>query len=216
MKRFVGERSSRAFNLTVYLESNFILELALDQEQAAAASAILARAESGEVELAFPAFSLSEPFATVIQRARRRDRFVSTVNEQLRELRRSPYHEDEIEPLTRIPAAIELINAREIERLVEIVERTLAIATLIPTDLPVFRQAMTLRREHDLSVPDSIIYVAVITHLSKNRTSGPHSFINKNSKDFQDPAIIDTLSNLSCTFLPSFSAGASLFDKNLG
>lgn len=212
----MGERSSRAFNLTVSLESNFILELALDQEQAAAASAILARAESGEVELAFPAFSLSEPFATVIQRARRRDHFVSTVNEQLRELRRSPYHEDEIEPLTRIPAAIELINAREIERLVEIVERTLAIATLIPTDLPVFRQAMTLRREHDLSVPDSIIYAAVITHLSKNRTSGPHSFINKNFKDFQDPAIIDTLSNLSCTFLPSFSAGASLFDKDLG
>lgn len=54
--------------MIVYVESNFVLELALGQEQAAFADAILNAAEAKKIELAFPSFALSDPFATVMHR----------------------------------------------------------------------------------------------------------------------------------------------------
>src|SRR5881394_3448686 len=46
--------------LIAYIESNFVLELALEQEEAPAAQKILELAEKGRIELAFPTFALSE------------------------------------------------------------------------------------------------------------------------------------------------------------
>lgn len=43
--------------MIVYVESNFILEIALEQNQAIAAEAILALAENGSITLALPAFT---------------------------------------------------------------------------------------------------------------------------------------------------------------
>jgi predicted nucleic acid-binding protein len=78
--------------MTVYVESNFVLEIALGQEQASAAEAILDRAEGGEVKLALPAFSLSEPFAAVRRRANDTQRLGNELRHQLNELGRSGPH----------------------------------------------------------------------------------------------------------------------------
>lgn len=48
--------------MIVYVESNFVLELALGQEQSASAEAILALAEAKKIELVVLGFALSEPF----------------------------------------------------------------------------------------------------------------------------------------------------------
>jgi hypothetical protein len=51
--------------MIVYVESNFVLEIVREQEEAVAASTILTLAESGKLKLAFPSFVLSEPFETI-------------------------------------------------------------------------------------------------------------------------------------------------------
>lgn len=53
--------------MIVYVETNFVLEIAREQEQVVSANKILALAEEGKIELAFPAFTLSEPFSTIIR-----------------------------------------------------------------------------------------------------------------------------------------------------
>ncbi len=58
--------------MIVYVESNFILEVALEQEQFASAEAILKLVEENKIKLAFPSFALSEPFATVMRRDKER------------------------------------------------------------------------------------------------------------------------------------------------
>ena len=60
--------------MIVYIESNFILEIVLQQKEALAAEDILKLAESNKIELVFPSFALSEPFSTImhIQSERRR------------------------------------------------------------------------------------------------------------------------------------------------
>lgn len=49
----------------MYVESNFVLEIALGQEELTAAERLLVAAEQGAIELALPVFALSEPFARV-------------------------------------------------------------------------------------------------------------------------------------------------------
>jgi hypothetical protein len=54
--------------MIVYVESNFVLEIALGQEQATSAEALLAFSESRSIELVLPSLTLTEPFSTVTHR----------------------------------------------------------------------------------------------------------------------------------------------------
>lgn len=58
--------------MNVYVESNFILELALQQEQAAACEKILSICEAGKAKLVLPAFCIAEPYETLVRRAKHR------------------------------------------------------------------------------------------------------------------------------------------------
>lgn len=47
--------------MIVYVETNFILELAFQQEQHQAVNSILELAERGKIELVYPGFSIRNP-----------------------------------------------------------------------------------------------------------------------------------------------------------
>jgi hypothetical protein len=51
--------------VNVYVESNFVLQLALLQEFHASSEAILQLCEAGSARLVIPAFSLIEPYRTL-------------------------------------------------------------------------------------------------------------------------------------------------------
>ena len=63
--------------MRVYVETNFVLELVLGQEQAQACHEILALAESGLIDLVVPAFSILEPYQRLMRRKRDRDELQS-------------------------------------------------------------------------------------------------------------------------------------------
>jgi hypothetical protein len=50
--------------LNVYVETNFVLELVLAQEQQASCEEILALSEEGSLRLVIPSYSLVEPYET--------------------------------------------------------------------------------------------------------------------------------------------------------
>ena len=75
--------------MTLYVESNFVLELALGQEESEQADRLLVAAEQGTIEIALPAFALSEPFSMITQRARERGRLVQQFKAQVGQLARS-------------------------------------------------------------------------------------------------------------------------------
>lgn len=66
--------------------------------------------------------------------------------------------------------------------------------------------AITYQANLDLSPPDSIVYASVLHHLSTT-TPAKSCFLNRNSKDFDDPDIVDTLNNYNCKMLPRFDSG---------
>ena len=56
--------------MIVYVESNFVLELALLQEEHDSCDAIIMLAETRDIELVVPAFSLAEPYEALVRRSR--------------------------------------------------------------------------------------------------------------------------------------------------
>jgi hypothetical protein len=74
--------------MIVYVESNFVLEMALEQEQLVAAEAILSLAENNKIKLVFPSFVLSEPFEGVMRESRERNALHSALVKTLQNLRR--------------------------------------------------------------------------------------------------------------------------------
>jgi hypothetical protein len=78
--------------MTVYVESNFVLEQALQQEQSESCDAMVSLAASGDISLVIPAFSLAEPHQALAQKEKTRNRLNNELQQQLSELARSkPY-----------------------------------------------------------------------------------------------------------------------------
>ncbi|MFN8661228.1 MAG: hypothetical protein U0075_05015 [Thermomicrobiales bacterium] len=132
--------------MTVYTESNFVLELALEQEQSSAAESILTAAARGEFRLALPAVALTEPFSTLEQRRRNLNREIALLRDRGRDLSRSASNHAEVHQLAVAQFHLEAISARDIERLGNTVARILDMAHLISLDSGTFAQAREMQR----------------------------------------------------------------------
>jgi hypothetical protein len=79
--------------MTAYVESNFVLELALQQEECEACGAILELAGQGRLVLVVPAFSLAEPHGAIAVKEKVRNQLRRDLDAQVRDLARSkPHH----------------------------------------------------------------------------------------------------------------------------
>jgi hypothetical protein len=78
--------------MIAYVESNFVLELALEQEQYRAATAIRGWAADRKITLAIPALALVEPFWAVIRNQRELEILAEHLETWVRQLKRSREH----------------------------------------------------------------------------------------------------------------------------
>lgn len=72
--------------MIVYVETNFILELAFEQNQDQAVDEILKLAEGGKINLVFPGFSISESLSKVTRQSRGREEFRKSLVKELQKL----------------------------------------------------------------------------------------------------------------------------------
>ncbi|HMB94298.1 MAG TPA: hypothetical protein VKP65_25845, partial [Rhodothermales bacterium] len=78
--------------MNVYVETNFVLEWALLQEQHASCEQIVGLAAEGQIRLVLPAYSLVEPHETLTRFFKKRQLITEEVRNELRQLGRSaPY-----------------------------------------------------------------------------------------------------------------------------
>jgi hypothetical protein len=78
--------------MTVYVESNFVLEQSLQQEECDSCGEIIDLASKGRIMLAVPAFSLAEPHLAILGKEKARSRLSNDLRKQLFELGRSKPH----------------------------------------------------------------------------------------------------------------------------
>ena len=201
--------------MNVYVESNFVLELALLQEQHESCEKIIELSEAGKVKLILPAYSLIEPYETIVRFAKTRTKISDDLRIEVNQLSRSkPYHE-EIEALQKVMGFLVRSKDEEKVRLRSTIDRLLGGTEIIPLDAQNLSSASKYQVDHDLSPQDSIVYASVLQHLSASSTAAK-CFLNRNSKDFDDPDIVDVLDKYGCKMLFSFINGYGYITSQVG
>jgi hypothetical protein len=190
--------------MNVYVESNFVLEHALEQEECESCVQIMQLASRGVLRLVIPAFSLAEPHQAILGKAKVRSRLGDDLRTHLGELGRSRPHREI--PVAFDSLAATLIARAQFER--EGVRRTVSeiieTSEVIPLDAGVLRSAADMEITYGLSGQDAIVLASVLAHLQTNPFA-ESCFLNRNAKDFDDPDIRERLESLHCKFFPKFA-----------
>lgn len=192
--------------MIVYVESNFVLELAYLQEERESCSELLRLSESRAIRLAIPAFSIGEPYEAWVRRSKQKKSLHEQLINAIRELSRSkPYQGSSVEfrELTNV-----LITSGEDEkrRLDNTLKKILKIVEIIPIESSIIRDAIKFQESLDLSPQDSIVYASIRDHLTRE-SDEPCCFITRNSKDFANPDIESELTAYNCKLLTKFADG---------
>jgi hypothetical protein len=75
-------------------------------------------------------------------------------------------------------------------------------------------QAASCESTYDLSLQDAIVYASVMNYLRQYQPQ-LGCFLNRNSKDFDSPDIIDQLNQFKCPMIPRFDHGYNFIQSQL-
>jgi len=191
--------------MIVYVESNFILEIAHLREEHENCDRSLNLSVTGEIQLVLPAFSVGEVYEAQTRRAKRRAELHGKLNAELGELARSRPYRDSRDEFMKITKVLVVSGEEEGQRL-DTVKRVLAAADIIPIERDTIASAFKLRLIRRLRTQDAIVLASVLEHLA---AAGPKlkCFITRNSKDFANPDIVADLGQSDCELFTSFGEG---------
>jgi predicted nucleic acid-binding protein len=187
----------------LYVESNFVLEVVLDQEDRAVCDRLLSAAAAGDVELVLPSFCIAEPLETLGRRHKNRQQLHQGLQAELNQLRRSQAYARELTEVDDVVFPL-LVKSREedVGRLETLYLHVANTCSLAPLNANVVRSAFELGREFDLDPPDAFVLASVLAHTESEPASA--AFVTKNTKDFDDPELRQLLERHGCRLLTGF------------
>jgi predicted nucleic acid-binding protein len=200
--------------VNVFAETNFVLEVALEQQESTSCARLLHLAETRMVRLLLPAYSLVEPHEALTRRHLDREALRSRISSELTQLARST-------PLAERAAASQevltlLVDSIEYEttRIEEVKRRMWAAADILPLDIAVLQSAADCRNRFDLSPQDAVVYASVRAYLVNDHGS-PSCFVTRNPGDFDEPDLRRDLAALNCKFFSTFASAVQYVESRL-
>ena len=164
--------------MNVYVESNFVLELAFLQEQHASCDRIIDLCEAGHISLILPAFCLAEPFETIARNQKRRRKVKEGIDIEFSQIARTSTYVDRLSDFRSLTEILINISDEEARRLDITSSRLIASADVIPLDKSVMSASDYSRRIHGLSRQDALVYSSIVAHLTISKP--PQScFLNR-------------------------------------
>jgi predicted nucleic acid-binding protein len=189
----------------VYVETNFLLELAYLQERCDSCELILDFAKAGKITLALPAFSAVEARFTSNRRASERQEFRASLRKHIREISRSePFRglsEQSRDVVTALVAGDEEARTR-LETAIQAVEEH---GITIPLTGQIISMARRYELAHPLSSQDALVLASVKSHAEKSPER--KCFISQDSRAFNDLGVFEELSGAGCKFISTFTNG---------
>lgn len=192
--------------MRIYIESNFILELALLQEQSSSCENILGLCEAQRAQLILPAYSLAEPYEMLIRRHKQRKQMKGALDAELHQIARTSSYSESLRGFRDLTDLLLFATEDETRRLEEVRSRLIKIACLIPLDVSVLSKSREHQITYKLSPQDALIYSSILVHLQQKKCVNS-CFLNRNMRDFEDENIIKELARLNCKMLPRFDSG---------
>lgn len=200
--------------MNIYVETNFILELTFQQEQWASCEQILQLCQTGQAKLIIPAYSLAEPHEKLNRQAKSRRGLQQSLDVELRQLSRTISYQSRIKSIQDISSLLIKSNIEEQQRFINYREQILNIGEIIPLTAEILAEAAAYEVPYNLGAQDALIYTSVISHLRQYQPQAA-CFLNRNSKDFDIPNIVDELQGLNCRMIPRFDHGYDFLQSGL-
>ena len=201
--------------MNVYVESNFVLELALLQEQFASCEKLLGLCRSGDIALVIAAYSLAEPYETLVRRRKQRQRIKHDLDEELQQIARTATYAEQLRRFKELTALLISSADEDVKRLEDVLAKIVEVGDVIPLEAPILTASIEYQQTHDFSPQDAIVYAAIISDLRRRLPNIQSCFLNRNSKDFDDQNVVDELQVHRCKLLPRFDSGLSFVLSNL-
>jgi predicted nucleic acid-binding protein len=189
--------------LILYVETNFVLELAYLRDTSENCRALIDLAREGSLTLVVPSFALIEARMAWYGGVKRRNKLHDEVRIELAEMSRSRPLADIREQSKAFIAALVDTASHDRSRLEAAVATLLECSSVEPTTPEVVAQTFALANEIALSSQDATIYATILHHL---RTAGdePKVFATQNTSDFLSPTIEEELARHNCKLFGSF------------
>ncbi|HEY4642461.1 MAG TPA: PIN domain-containing protein [Thermoanaerobaculia bacterium] len=196
--------------MIVYVETNFLLELAFQQESYESCEEILRLANSASISLVLPACCVAEAYVGWYGITHRRRQFQEELQNHLREMSRSASHRGLVDRHRDVLEALVAGREESRNRLVAAIASIETDGATIPVTALMFAMVARDEEAHSLSPQDGLVLASVKSHARKN--DGPKCFVTKD-KDFNKPAIREEL-GAECEVLMNF-ADAVGYIKNV-
>jgi len=187
----------------VYVETNFILELAYRQERAESCDEILKMAAAREITLALPAFSAAEARVTWQRRVFERENFHEQLRKQIREVSRSEYFRKLDEQSKDVVAAFAAGTEDSLARLEATIEAVQTHGTIVALTGEIVSSARLHGAVLSLSPQDALVLASVRAHAEQH--SGEKCFVSQDVKGFANPTVRDELGAAGCKVLVNFA-----------
>ena len=200
--------------MIVAVESNFVLEVALRQNEVVDCERLIVLAQEGAIKLAIPACSLFEPYETLVRRRKQRDAILERLRDELRELARTEafaHLSDTSMTVTRALAESAEIQAKALDSTVHALSR---VATVIPLTAEVMRNAVEAQSAFLLSPQDCVVFASTDQYLREQGTD-QKVFATKNSRDFLSDDVEDWFRRYNCKLLATFAATRQYVEHTL-
>lgn len=202
--------------MRVYAESNFVLEMVLEQEQHQACEELVSLASAGSIELVLPAFALLEPYQTIARREDDGKRFRDNLVAHAKQLERTAWIATDVPQLHTAAGLLLHAEQETWKRFVGVRSKLLAVARMVALDSRALQDASALATQFDLELPDAVMLASVLG--DANGQPSQSIFINRNTKDFDDKDIKARLKGVGCDLVWKFEDGlarvTSLLVKN--
>lgn len=200
--------------MKVYVETNFVLEIAFLQEQHLSCDKILNLCEQKRIELILPAYSLVEPIQTLRRRQKKRRSIKKGLEEELDQITRSSSFSNQSDEFYRFTGLLTQSADEDIKNFEFVRTRLLNSAEVISIDTQVLKNASSHERDYGFSEQDAIVYSSVLLHLRQCEIQHSY-FLNRDFKDFDDKSVQEQLSSFDCELITRFDEGYQLILSSL-
>ena len=194
--------------MNVYAESNFILELALKRDQWQSCQAIIGLAQASGCDLFLPSWSFVEPYRAITTARGSRKQALQSMATQVNELSRSEHFQhlrNRFQAVQEVFIESEQLADEGLESARRLVR---SAAHILPITGDVLLRADDWRPTLVGKEVDAVMLATVYEHARARRS--PSVFLNRNSKDFDDPLIVKMLAEEGCRLCFNFDEGLQL------
>ena len=128
--------------MNVHVESNFVLELALLQEQSKSCEELLRLCRRRDISLFIPAYSLAEPYETLVRRRKQRLQVKRNLDTELNQIARTATYADHLRRFDELTALLVGSADEDAKRLEKVLTDIVDVADIIPLEAQVLTESI--------------------------------------------------------------------------